>query len=506
MKKIFTNFSKRPWYPLLLSIYPVLAMFAANLGEARLNVVIRPMVVFFLGTALLFIIFRILLRDWHRAAFVSSSWLFLFATYGHLVIFLQDQEINISSKFILALWLVLAVVIIWLAFLKKIQFRSLAPVINFVAALLMIFPLYQILSIKIQNILFDRSVKNSQTSEIDPQLRANLPDIYYIILDMFTRSDLMEMAYGYDNSEFIQFLEGKGFYVANCSQSNYMRTDVALASTLNLDYLQNLSAKFKPDTYSRTYLFEILKHSEVRKTLEAVGYKTVAYATGFPWSEFDDADVFLAPSPLKTTITDFEQLLLSTTLARLLDDYGFIDSFQVSSQHYSERTKYVFESIPDVVNIPGPKFAFIHIINPHPPFVFGPDGEPTDPADFHNADDKITREFFAEGYINQVQYVQTQMEQAINTILQNSTTPPVIILQGDHGPWLQTNNKRFWILNAYYLPGGSVDLSPAISPVNSFRIVLNNYLGYKYPLLDDISYFSPIPYIYDFSLYGNPCK
>src|SRR3990172_6914295 len=104
MKKIFTNFSKRPWYPLLLSIYPVLAMFAANLGEARLIVVIRPMVVFFLGTALLLIVFRFLLRDWHRAAFAASSWLILFATYGHLINFLQEQEINISSNYILVLW------------------------------------------------------------------------------------------------------------------------------------------------------------------------------------------------------------------------------------------------------------------------------------------------------------------------------------------------------------------------------------------------------------------
>jgi predicted RNA binding protein YcfA (HicA-like mRNA interferase family) len=506
MKKIIKELSKRPWYPLLLSVYPVLAMFAANLGEARLNVVIRPMAVFLLGTTILFLVFRLLLRDWHRAAFAASTWLILFASYGHLVIYLQDQEINISAKYILILWIILAVLFLWLAFHKKIQFGSAAPVINLVVVLLMVFPLYQVISAKMQNIFYSRSVEKSQPLEIDQKLNADLPDIYYIIMDMYTRSDLMETAYGYDNSEFIKFLEDKGFYVANCSQSNYMRTDVSLASTLNMDYLQNLSDSFKPDTYSRTYLFEILKHSEVRKTLEAAGYQTVAFATGFPWSEFDDADVFMAPSPLKTTITDFEQLLLSTTLARLLDDYGFIDSFQISSRHYSERTKYVFESIPNVVKIPGPKFAFIHIINPHPPFVFGPNGEPTNPADFHNADDKITRKFFAEGYINQVQFVQSQMEQAIDTILKNSKTPPVILLQGDHGPWLQTKNKRFWILNAYYLPGKTIDLYPTISPVNSFRIILDNYLGFQYPLLDDESYFSPIPYIYDFSYYGNPCK
>ena len=506
MKKTFTDLFKHPWYPLLLSVYPVLAMFAANTGEARLNVVVRPMVIFFLGTALLFAIFRLVMRDWHRAAFAAASWLILFSTYGHLILFLQKKEINFPSIYVLVLWLVLAVLVLWLALIRKIRFESASSSINLVVVLLMIFPLYQITSIKLQNIYFGRKVENSQTLEIDPELQANLPDIYYIIMDMYTRSDLLEIAYGYDNSEFIHFLEDRGFYVANCSQSNYMRTDVSLTSSLNMDYLQNLSDVFKPDTYSRTYLFELLKHNEVRKILESAGYQTVAFATGFPWSEWDDADFFLSPSPLRTTITDFEQLLLSTTLARLLDDYGYIDSFQISSRHYSERTKFVFASIPDVVDIPGPKFSFIHIINPHPPFVFGPNGEPTNPADFHNDEDKITRDMFAEGYINQVQFVQSQMEQAIDTILQNSKTPPVIVLQGDHGPWLQTNNKRFWILNAYYLPGHEVDLYPTISPVNTFRIIMNDYLGFQYPLLADESYFSPIPYIYDFSYYGNPCK
>jgi hypothetical protein len=47
------------------------------------------------------------------------------------------------------------------------------------------------------------------------------------------------------------------------------------------------------------------------------------------------------------------------------------------------------------------------------------------------------------------------------------------------------------ILNAYYLPGGkSAGLYPTISPVNSFRYVLNHYFGTKFPLLPDTCYYS----------------
>lgn len=113
---------------------------------------------------------------------------------------------------------------------------------------------------------------------------------------------------------------------------------------------------------------------------------------------------------------------------------------------------------------------------------------------------------YAEGYTNQVTYINKRVEEAIYTIINGSKIPPVIIIQGDHGPWMQSDNKRFWILNAYYLPGYIDQLYPTISPVNSFRIVLNDFLGTDYPMLADKSYFSPIPYIYDFEPSGNPCK
>ena len=79
--------------------------------------------------------------------------------------------------------------------------------------------------------------------------------------------------------------------------------------------------------------------------------------------------------------------------------------------------------------------------------------------------------------------------------------PPVIIIQGDHGPGVRFNQvqldhtdvfERFSILNAYYLPGvDSAGLYRSISPVNSFRVVLNNYFGTHYSMEPDRSFYSP---------------
>jgi hypothetical protein len=48
-------------------------------------------------------------------------------------------------------------------------------------------------------------------------------------------------------------------------------------------------------------------------------------------------------------------------------------------------------------------------------------------------------------------------------------------------------------------------LYPTISPVNSFRLVFNSYFGGKYDMLDDATYFSPVPKLYDFSEIPYPC-
>jgi len=64
-----------------------------------------------------------------------------------------------------------------------------------------------------------------------------------------------------------------------------------------------------------------------------------------------------------------------------------------------------------------------------------------------------------------------------------------------------------WETDAHNLEvaGSLAQLYPGISPVNTFRVVFNAYLGADLPLLKDVSYFSPIPQIYHFTEVPNLC-
>ena len=490
-----------PWYPIAFGMYPVLALLAQNIGQVKVEVIWRPLMVCVGFTVVLFVVLRSLLREWNRAAFLCSLWIVLFFSYGHVQILLTKELDDFNfTPWLLVAWLVLAVfAVIW-----AIRRPPFPMSLNMIALGLLIMLMWQINSGGQEGGVKALGVEKAPVQE-DLQLPEDPPDVYYFILDSYGRADLLKMAHGFDNGPFIQALRERGFYVADCSQSNYVRTEISLGSSLNMSYLQGLDEAFAPDSTRRRILWDSLKHSAVRYNFERMGYKTVTFATGFAWNELDDADVFFTPPPFSAGMTEFETLFLRTTLAVHAQDLGWVDPDEVMGQNFRDRTLLVFDKVDDIARMPELTFAYIHVISPHPPFVFGPNGEPTYPPDFWNEDREYPSDLYAKGYQNQLTFLNKKVLEAVDTILSESTTPPIIILQGDHGPWHQPKNKRMWILNAYYLPGHQEKLFSKISPVNTFRVVFNAYFDGKYDMLPNISYFSPVPNLYEFSEVKNNC-
>ena len=502
LKKAMGRWFSIPWYPSVFGAYPVLFLLAGNIGEVKVEAGWRALLICIGIAGLLFLLTRLFLRDRQRAAFLSTLWLALIFSYGHVYIRLIEKLKDVDlTRWLLPAWLVLAVVAVIWAVKKSPSPESL----NVIMFGLAVMSLWQISFGVQKGSAYRLGAENAPVRELTrPQ---NPPDVYYFILDMYTRADLLMKSYEYDNSGFIQELEARGFYVAQCSQSNYTRTELSVTSTLNMSYLPDLDPKFgDPESIKRARLWDALKHSAVRYNLEQMGYKTISFANGFPWSELDDADVFLTPPPFSSGMTEFETLFLQTTLARTLQDFGWLDLDQINGQNFRDRDLLIFNNMQKVAHMPGPKFVYVHLIMPHPPFVFGPDGEYTNPADFWNAEKEYPSGKFKIGYANQLTFLNRKMLEMVDAILAESKTPPIIIMQGDHGPWLQPTPQHFFILNAYHLPGHNDRLYANISPVNSFRLVFNEYFGAEYELLEDMSYYSPVPKLYNFKKISYPCN
>jgi hypothetical protein len=331
------------------------------------------------------------------------------------------------------------------------------------------------------------------------------PDVYYIILDGYGREDFLRSSYGVDISGFIHELELRGFFVARESRSNYSQTTLTLASALNMQYLDALVQSVGQDSTDHRPLVPLIRQNRVRSLLTQAGYRVVAFTTEYRRTEWRDADVFFSPSV--PAATPFEALLLEDSLYSLIPLARQALGMPARYPGYEYHRELILENLSrlqDLGNMGGPKFVFLHLVIPHPPFVFDSAGGPVEPnrpyRTFDGSQFEGSAEEYIAGYRLQLQFLNRELLETIDRLLDVSASPPIIILQGDHGPGAYLDwdgiegtdlTERFSILSAYYLPHREADgLPPTLSPVNTFRVVFSALTDRTIELLPDRSYFS----------------
>ena len=133
------------------------------------------------------------------------------------------------------------------------------------------------------------------------------------------------------------------------------------------------------------------------------------------------------------------------------------------------------------------RFVYAHLMLPHEPFFLDSLGK--------EIPDKIILKEelkMEDGYKNQVIYANSLLKQIIPLAEKRSNRDKIIIIEGDHGfrnyPENTPREKTFSNLNVYYFSDHDYTmLYNGISPVNTFRVVLNKYFCQRLPLLKDSS-------------------
>ena len=502
----FQKLQFTPLYPLFFAIYPALALVGININEVEPAVLWRPLIVVLLSAAILLMVLRLLVRDWHRAALLLSVLILLFFTYGHLYLFLKTIDVAGfiigRHRYMVPLWVGLGALMAWGVVRKLRNPPALTPVLNLVSIFLLIYPSFEIISYSLKRAQTQKAALQAAQAKGATLPLGYAPDIYYIILDAYGRADVLQEMFGYDNQPFLQALESKGFYVAQCSQSNYGQTMLSLTSSLNFDYLDSLTNSLTVNTDTRAPLRALGQYNQVRRFLVSQGYNIVSFATNFPVSEWKDANYFLSPPP--QGMSDFEIMLAETSLWRAPMDMVDEPPERVSAAWYRRRTLFALNQLEKTVpKIPGPKFVFAHLVIPHHPFVFGPNGQ-----ELNSIESGVPKfDEYKVKYPDQVTYINKRILAIVDLILKDSPEPPVIIIQGDHGPApFDVIPRRMKNLNTYYFPDNTEGLYPTITPVNTFRVIFNKYFGQQYPMLEDRSLYSAYDIPYNYEEIPNDCQ
>ncbi len=433
-----------------------------------------------------------------KAAVVVTLFYVLFFSYGQVFLVIEDLQVAGVALgrhgLLMTVWALLMVAGSWCAARVRSDLSMVTRTLNLVGWCVVVMPLATLAShVARGGMLW--GAQAPPAAEIPASASAQpAPDIYYIIVDRYGSADTLRDVYGYDNSEFLDFLRQRGFYVASESQSNYLRTAHSLATSLNMEYLDSLARDPGPDSRDWIPVYAHLREYRVWRFLKARGYRFIHFGTRWePTRVNPNADVNINVF----TPHEFVWTLESQSILRPLGLALGIATLDPRLLEW-KRIPHQIEQLAEMPKLPGPKFVFVHLLIPHGPYIFDQDGA-------FLSEKTVKSRSREENYRNSVTYINERLRWVLDRLLAESKQPPVIILQGDEGPpplrydVLKDKRKFDWrkatveelrekagILNAYYLPGaGPEKLYPAITPVNTFRLVLGHYFGASLALLPD---------------------
>ena len=485
-------------HPFLLAVYPVVFLFSYNISQISFSAIFKPIAVILGFSLASWFILNIFLKDRQKSGVIVSLFLILFFSYGH---FRTLGGGNWQIFWLPFLWISLFVLGFHATVRSRKSFHKVTMILNMVSAVLVAFSAANIIIYQFPKVSLPEQYTGIQGDSGQRQQTETYPDIYFIVLDAYGRQDILQEIYDFDNSEFIDFLRDKGFYIAERATSNYCQTYLSIGSCFNLMYLDEWVKQIARHDKGYEPARKLCDKGYIQEFLRKQGYTIVSFSPKPVEPKLQNTDVHLHHGVL---INEFQNALRNTTP---LPDIMVIKENDSLLDTYRNEILYMLNTPKEIQQLDRtPKFVYMHVKIPHPPFVFGPNGEPIKAEAIFNSHDgdrliqrgRLSKAQYRKHYRNQVIFINSQIKKMVNKILANSSQPPIIMLISDHGPrsevvWKdpeKTNVRECMsILSAYYLPNdGSKHLYPEISLVNIFRVILNQYFGQNLELLPDKNY------------------
>jgi len=313
------------------------------------------------------------------------------------------------------------------------------------------------------------------------------PDIYFILVDGYARSDMLKRYAGYDNTPFEDSLAQRGFKIRSEAKSNYSQTRFSVSSTLNMQYLE-LPAGSVP-TSADSVLWTRIRDSKAAEVLRSHGYRYRYVGSAFPPLESSSlADESSRGSIIPAYIGTF----LSTTICQ-----PPMLAYQVPSQIYLSNLQGQLQRLAEVRQDDQPCFTFAHVMLPHPPFVYCAEGLVPE-KDYLYPPNELYDSKVMKAYVSQIDYLNARLLEMVDSVCAGKAKP-IVIIQADHGggilgkpdePSTEQVAERLAIFSAIHAPESITrELSSSITPVNHFRILFRELLGAPLENLPDRSFF-----------------
>lgn len=491
MRRVGDLVQRLPLHPPLVAALPLLVLWALNRGEVvtgDATAILWPLVGAAVAATALF---ALLLRSLRRGALVASTGAFLALTYGHLGGHALPPAVGLLAACGVLVWVGIQVL------------RASAGAVAALTAAANVLAVVGVAAAAVPVATAGDAEGGGPAAAVDLGVDVpapeDLPDIVYVVPDRYGAAASLQEHLGVDAGDFVRFLEEQGFAVADDATANYPATSLSLASTLRMDYLDDVAAAVPPDARGDiTPLRELLQDHRLGEVLTGVGYEYVHVGSWWgPTATAVDADRVLN----WTNASEFAEALRAATAVPAVQALRGTDDPASTNERRWANGLWQLDQLERLVRDAGdrPRFVLVHLTLPHEPYVFDQDGS-------YVPEEVTATRTRSEAYRRQLAFLNQRLREIVEAaIAQPDGSEPVLVVQADEGPhperkelregasfdWSTATDEelavKLRILSAVRLPGGSPDglLPEDLSAVNTWRIVLDEVLGTDLGLLED---------------------
>ena len=412
-------------HPVLFAIIPILMLVSLNLDEIFLENSVLLFLVIVPSTLVLWYLLNLLIKDKMKSGLIISLGLVLFFSYGHFLnvlrdVVIEDLVIGRHRHLLSSFGIIFAVGVYSILKTKK-NFSDFTTIANVIAIVILLISVSNISVYALENSDNDRSILNDRLNYDDnlPTSFDYTPNVYYIILDAYTSSKVLKDVFDFDNQYFISQLNERGFYIAENSHSNYANTHLSLTSSLNMEYVNYFTDAVGVDSSDRKLSYQLYSDNNIMNIFKSLNYTLVNSHPFFDVITLSGYEI-CTNAPFTSQL---EVILWKSTI--------LFPIFTTNAEYFHiDRVLCQFSELSSLHNsTKEPFFAYMHFLLPHSPYVFDPSGNLKE-VQINSANTLEERKL---AYTDQVQFTNKKIIETIDKILLESDSPPIIILQGDHG-------------------------------------------------------------------------
>ena len=267
-----TKKNSKIFHPFLIAFFPIIAIYSVNIGFIQLEEFILSTLLIVGSAFLFFLCLKYILKNGKKAALIVSLSFIIFFSFGHVYNMLNQVSIGDtdlgSNRILLPIFTILFGIGSFLIIKTK---RTLGNATSIVNAISVVFISVIVVMVGIETFGCDEClIQQTSARQLDffsddkidfsPYFESHsfsisesdsLPNVYFIILDGYPRNDILKKHVNFDNSEFTNMLEQRGFHIAKNSFANYSFSGLSISSTMNMDYINFLADEIGED--SRDY-------------------------------------------------------------------------------------------------------------------------------------------------------------------------------------------------------------------------------------------------------------